>query len=235
MPHAFFGLTMASCIALCAFGVLPSDQFVDVVKWATILYAASTTVVTVVHRVWPVRLRKRLSNAVSEAPTFTAPSWVEPEAQHGVEFLGPFGSLRDDVFSDAIGDGLPPNYTNMIRCHGAPPATTDGADGAPVTVPTESEPSLENLSGRRPIGGAPPLDFDGVFGPKPPIPHDYNRRGDPATEEQEQEIAELLVEAGGIEAVRRRAENLASRAAAPRETPDPNVVILGDPPSKGQP
>lgn len=158
MPHAFFGLTMAGCFALCAFGVLPADQFVDVAKWVTILYAASTTLVSVVRHVWPRPASPQFENlAVTGSPT--AP-WLEPEAQHGVEFLGPFGSLRDDVFSDAIGDGLPPNYTNMIRCHGAPPATTDGADGAPVTVPTESEPSLENLSGRRPIGGTPPLEYN---------------------------------------------------------------------------
>jgi hypothetical protein len=48
----------------------------------------------------------------------------------------------------------------------------------------------------------PPLDFDGVFGPKPPIPHDYNRRA-------------------GADGVRQRARS--------------NVVVLGDPPVKGQP
>jgi len=154
MPHVFFGLTIAGILALCAFGMLPPDQFVDVAKWVTILYASSSTMVAVVRHIWPRPPR-------DEVPAFTTDAIPWPSPQEGVEALGPFGSLEGDVFSDQLGDKLPANYTSMVRHYDAPPVTTEGADGATVTVPTET---------------APPLDFDGVFGPKPPIPHDFNRR-----------------------------------------------------------
>ena len=210
MPHAFFGLTMAGCIALCAFGVLPSGQFVDIAKWSTILYAASTTVVTVVRHVWPRSRAPQFENlAVTDAPPST---WAEA---NGVGLPWGFGSLRDDVFSGAMGEGVQPNYTSMVRDHNAPPVTTEGADGSPVLVPVAGHADCVESEDDRTV--VPPLDFDGVFGPRPPIPHDYNRR-DP-----------LIPPAN-----RGLPERLAARATV-SNAPDPHVVILGDPPTKGQP
>lgn len=203
MPHVFFGLTMAGVLALCAFRVLPSGEFVDIGKWVTILYAISTTMVAVVRHVWP-------RPAMTDAPTFTAPTWIEPDGELGVGLPGGFGSLHDDVFAGPIGHGVPPNYTSMVRDHDVPPVTTEGADGSPVIVPSESAlPDLEpevpaahlGLLGVPPANrssATPPLDFDGMFGPKPPIPHDYNRRS----------------------------------GSSPAAKHDPSVVILGDDQSK---
>jgi hypothetical protein len=62
---------------------------------------------------------------------------------------------------------------------------------------------------------APPLDFDGVFGPRPLIPHDYNQR-----------------RASMVPPVNRGlAEREKARAAA-INAPNPSIVILGDPPEK---
>jgi hypothetical protein len=130
----FFGLTTAGVLALCALGNLPPDQFVDLAKWVTILYAASTTMVAIVRHIWP-----RPGNPAEVLPTFD--SRAEAPPPDGVE-LGPFGSLGGDVFSEALGNGLPPNYTSMVRDENAPPVTTDGADGSPLTVPTDGAPLL---------------------------------------------------------------------------------------------
>jgi hypothetical protein len=140
----FFGLTTAGVLALCAFGILPPDQFVELAKCVTILYAASTTMVAIVRHVWPPSAGAQFDNlAVTEAPTFHGAvegPWIVPDAQDGVGLPNGFGSLHDDVFSEPIGHGVPPNYTSMVRDHDAPPMTTDGADGSPVMVPMEMAP-----------------------------------------------------------------------------------------------
>lgn len=227
MPHVFFGLTIAGAFALCAFRVLPSGEFVDIGKWVTILYAISSTMVAVVRHVWP---RPGISSpsfdnlAVTDAQTFNSRAYFDDEMpQQGVSLQGGFGSLHDDVFSEPIGDGVPPNYTSMLRDRDAPPVTTDGADGSPVLVP--------------------PLDFDGVFGPKPPIPHDYNRRATISVPPVNRGLAERLGQtfradvaaardAGSLEeaeATRLIALSLAAETRAVARNP---VVVLGDPPTK---
>jgi hypothetical protein len=173
MSHVFFGLTTAGILVLCAFGLLPPDQFVDVAKWVTILYALSTTIVAVVRHIWQRPPRDEVPMSMTDAPTMPWPG----QPQEGVEALGPFGSLAGDVFSDQLGDNLPANYTSMVRDHDAPPVTTEGADGSTVTVPVRGA-FLPSTSMESEV--VPPLDFDGVFGPKPPIPHDYNRRSAPS-------------------------------------------------------
>jgi len=214
MPHAFFGLTTAGILALCAFGLLPPDQFVDVAKWVTILYALSTTVVAVVRHIW-----SRPGAAPTDAPTFDSRAYfdaetpdVAPQWPMGVESLGPFGTLDGDIFADALGDNLPPNYTSMVRDYGAPPTTTEGADGSVVTVPIDGAMTCVVADDGRSV--VPPIDFDGVYGPKPPVPHDYNRRS-PIT----------------IPVNRGLAEKIAARAAAASTaTPTPtSEVVLGDP------
>lgn len=215
MPHVFFGLTMVGVFALCGVGVLPSSEFVVIGKWVTVLYAASTTVVAVVRHVWPRPAAPQFGNlAVTEAPT---PPWIEPDAEMGVALPVGFGSLHDDVFSEPIGHGVPRNYTSMIRDRDAPPVTTDGADGSPVLVPSVTSPlpvdpevpleylGLLGVPAANRSGATPALDFDGVFGPKPPIPHDYNRSRPPPT-----------------------------KADATRWLSQ-NTVVLGDPPKKEDP
>lgn len=145
MGHAFFGLTMVGVLALCAFGGLPSGEFVDIGKWVTILYAISTTMVAVVRHVWPRPTPQFENLAVTEAPQFTGAvegPWITPDTEMGVGL--PVGFGFDDVFSDAIGNGVPPNYTSMVRDRDAPPVTTESADGSPVMVPSESAlPDIE--------------------------------------------------------------------------------------------
>jgi len=145
MPHVFFGLTTAGILALCAFGLLPPEQFVDVAKWVTILYALST----IVRHIWPRPPREEVPACnLTDAPSMPWPWPGQP--QEGVEALGPFGSLAGDVFSNQLGDRLPANYTSMVRDHDAPPVTTESADGAAVTVPSETalqlDAELEGLS-----------------------------------------------------------------------------------------
>lgn len=143
MAHLFFGLTTAGVLALCALGILPPDQFVDLAKWLTILYAASTTMVAIVRHVWRRPATAEFDNlAVTNAPAFTGAvegPWFAPEAQDGVGLPEGFGSLHGDVFSEPIGRGVPPNYTSMVRDSDTEPVTTDGADGAPVLVPVPHE------------------------------------------------------------------------------------------------
>lgn len=181
MPHVFFGLTMVGVFALCGVGVLPSSEFVDIGKWVTVLYAISTTMVAVVRHVWPRPALPQFENlAVTEAPQFTGAvegPWITPNTEMGVGLPLGFGSLHDDVFSEPIGDGVPRNYTSMIRDRDAPPVTTDAADGSSVLVPSvtapldvEPEVPLEYLGllgvpAANRSGATPGLDFDGVPGP----------------------------------------------------------------------
>lgn len=100
-----------------------------------------------------------------------------------------------------------------IRDHDAPPATTDGADGSPVMVPTEA-----------------------VFGPRPPIPHNYNGRADGVTVRSvNRGLAEMEVTPNtsgfSVSPAETPAENRVARARAAAA----NVVVLGDPPKKEDP
>lgn len=168
MPHVFFGLTMAGVFALCAFGVLPSGEFVDIGKWVTILYAISTTMVAIVRHVWPRPTSQFENLAVTEAPRFTGAvegPWITPDTEMGVGLPLGFGSLHDDVFSEPIGHGVPRNYTSMVRDRDAPPVTTDAADGSSVLVPSVTAP-LDIVEPEVPLEylGQVPLEYLGLLG-----------------------------------------------------------------------
>lgn len=165
MTHLFHGATVAAAVLLCAAGVLPSDQFLELAKWVVILYTTSTVALRVVEAVRPQ----------------TSDLAIPAQGDGGVGLPLNSGIFEDDVFSDAIGDGVPRNYTSMFRDAEAPPVTTEGVDGLPVVVPVDPGWHAATAPGHMPteemysegLGRFDDGDprFKRVFsGPRPPLP-----------------------------------------------------------------
>lgn len=197
MTHVFFWVITLATLGLCALGIMPSDQMVDLAKWMIVVYAVSTTSIVLVGMTRPLRLhRTRADDQVDDlavTPTFSAPSqdpFCAPIQGTG-HWRNP-GIFDQDLFANPIGHGLPDEFTNFTRDGDAPPVATESASGETVMVPSNGfelndiEIECGPLGAPRAVHGPrfpgdtiPSIDFDGVFGPKPPIPHDYNRREPP--------------------------------------------------------
>ena len=130
--YAFHGLALAALVALCAVGILPSEQFVDLMKWVLVVCAAAVLPVSLASAIWP-------RPDPEPIPGISPEQWkaMYPSPEMGVGMPLSSGIFEEDVFSQTMGQDMPDNYTSLVRDADAPPGTTDRSDGIAVGIPVD--------------------------------------------------------------------------------------------------
>ncbi len=141
----------------------PVLWFLELTKWVVIIYASAMTAAHLTAHVTET-LRHHQAFAHSD------PTWAWPQANMQLVQQTPppmpNGIFDQDMFQGRMGEGLPP-FTNFVRAPDAPPGWTDSDDGSPIEIPVEI--GVTGMEGE--ITQGVPLDFDGLYGPKPPLPY----------------------------------------------------------------
>jgi hypothetical protein len=241
MTYALYILVALATVVLCAVGIVPSQEFVELLKWVVIVYAGSMTVITVADV-----FRARAPKIPDFDSCFPYPNTV-PLAQQELDPAPapPWGSLEGNVFSNPIGTGVPARFTNFVRSPDAPPTMTDAGDGSEIPVPLESYAVPPHPLGWRATaapGHAEPWENGHLGGDDPRLFFDGDPRNVPSKDvaasvvhvpPRKRSLSDKrLFSDGDITSENNRApvnRGLAEREKRVREAnAEPNIVVLGD-------